>query len=215
MGRSSWWLLAWLWCAPAIGSEVVEEPALIPELPVVVEPVDPLAASLLAHNTARRRDQIRSMSVLLGWSVANMGVGAAGWATAKEPEWRAFHQMNLAWNVINLSLAVPGLVAGLREDPARLDLGGTLRASARTRTTFAVNTGLDVGWIMAGAWMWERGLRTDDPRLVGFGRSVVMQGGFLFAFDLAMWLTRGAKDRRLMLVPSVAGTLGVGLTGRL
>jgi hypothetical protein len=205
-----WGLLGWAWMAAWAGEATPV--ALIPELPVVSEPS--LSDALTRHNEARRRDQVRSMSVLLGWAAANIGVGAAGWALAEEPEWRAFHQMNLAWNGINLALAVPGLVSGLREQTGDLSLGATLRAGTRMRTTFAVNAGLDVGWVMTGVWMWERGLRTDDPRLVGFGRSVVMQGSFLLVFDLAMWLLRDGKDRRLLLVPAVDGALGVGVAGR-
>lgn len=188
----------------SVAQEAPPEP---PEAVPVLAPVD-LGPRLLAHNTWRRKTQIRSMSVLLGWSVANIGVGIGGWALADDPEWRAFHQMSVGFNAINVALAVPGLVGALRDDPARHDLLGTLRADHGTVGAFALNTGLDVGWVAVGAWMWERGERLGSPTLIGFGRSMVLQGGFLLLFDAVELALYGGRQRRFMLSPEVGGALG-------
>ena len=108
-----------------------------------------------------------------------------------------------------------GLIGGLREDTHGLDLRATLRRSASLKTSFAFNAGLDDGWAAIGAWMAERGLRTEDPRFTGFGRSMMLQGGFLLVFDTVLLIVRTKADQRLLLSPTfdpVGGT--VGLTGR-
>jgi hypothetical protein len=50
------------------------------------------------------------------------------------------------------------------------------------------NAGLDVGYMATGAWIWERGLRKGSERLEGYGKSLLVQGGFLLAFDLVLYL---------------------------
>lgn len=206
-----WWTLALL-----AHAEEVRPPDTAPPAENTVLHYDPvgLRAALDAQHRARRRDQIGAMTALLTWSTANIGVGAVGWGIADDPEWKAFHQMSVAWNAVNVAIAVPGLVGALR-DRGGLDLRGELRAGASLRTSFAVNAGLDTGWVAVGAWMAERGLRTGDARLTGFGRSMMMQGGFLLVFDTTMWLLRGSKDRRFTVSPYIGPMLGVGIGGTL
>jgi hypothetical protein len=141
-------------------------------------------------------------------------VGAVGWAVADDPEWQAFHQMSIGWNVINMSLAIPGLVGGLRTKPGEFNLGQSLKEGNGARISFAFNTGLDVGWIFTGVWFLERGIRTDNAQFKGFGRSMILQGGFLLLFDLAMWITRDVKDKRFVATPVVGDILGVQAVGR-
>ena len=154
-----------------------------------------------AHNTRRRDQQIVAMTVLTTWSAANLGVGAVGWATTYDPEWRAFHQMSVAWSGINLAISIPGLLGAVREQPRGLDLQTTLRRSAGLRISFALNTGLDVGWVALGGWLAERGLRQHDARQIGLGRSMMLQGGFLLLFDAALFALRSHDDRQLLLTP--------------
>ena len=113
--------------------------------------------------------------------------------------------MNALWNSVNLALAGGALIA--RERPA--DPTGTVavelpeyrRRAHRFEKTLLFNAGLDVGYMTVGAWLWERGSRgygsaaVSADRLQGWGRSLVLQGAFLFAFDLVM-ARRIAVDRR-------------------
>lgn len=164
------------------------------------------------HNARRARQQGEAMSALIAWSGGNIAVGAGGWALADDPEWRAFHQMSVAWGGINLAIAIPGLIGALREDTAGLSLSTTLRRSSSLKTSFALNAGLDVGWVALGGWLAERGLRTGEPMQTGFGRSMMLQGGFLLVFDAVLLGVRTADDKRLMLSPAIdpsTGTFGV------
>lgn len=173
---------------------------------------EPIHEELLAFNIRRRGDQIAGMSVLLGWSLANMGVGAVGWTQASSPEWVAFHQGNIGWNAVNVALALPGLLSGLNDNPSSHSLGDSLRLSHASQMAFGFNTGLDVGWVMMGAWLLERGARRGEPRLVGLGRSMILQGGFLFLFDLGLWMTVSSRHRRFIATPVIGEHLGVRLS---
>ena len=143
---------------------------------------------------AERSARVRrvGMGVLGTWSVANMGAGCAGWALAENERMRGFHQMNCMWNGVNAGIAAAGLVDALRPiDP--------LEARAKGRgleRALLFNAGLDVGYVMAGMWLRERGKRLEDPRLVGWGDALLVQGGFLFTFDVSLLLvhSRSAKD---------------------
>ncbi len=168
-----------------------------------------LQAAMLARNTFRRRTEIGAMSTLLVWTTANLGVGTAGFFLADNPQWKAFHRMSIGWNVINAAIGIPGLIHALRSDPASMDLRDTLRADRRLQTTFAFNTGLDVGWVMTGAFLWERGLRQDIPELIGAGQSMVMQGAFLLALDTTMLILHGTGAKRFLLSPVLGPQLGV------
>lgn len=76
------------------------------------------------------------------------------------------------------------------------------------------NAGLDVGYVLGGLYLTERAKSAakNPERLRGFGQSIVLQGGFLFVFDLAMYLIVNHHGRLLEpLLKNV--TLTGGLTG--
>jgi hypothetical protein len=58
--------------------------------------------------------------------------------------------------------------------------------------------------------MKERGLRTDDSRLIGFGKSVILQGAFLMAFDGIMYGVHHAHAKEL---PELVQNISLGPSG--
>ena len=54
--------------------------------------------------------------------------------------------------------------------------------------SFLFNAALDVAYMTAGFWLIDASnYRADDAdRFRGFGQSLILQGGFLFVFDLIM-----------------------------
>ncbi|MEL6545149.1 MAG: hypothetical protein AAFQ82_11025, partial [Myxococcota bacterium] len=108
---------------------------------------------------------------------------------------RYFHQMNAMWNVVNAGIATAGLL-GLRgelgQSVAPLQ---ALEEAVGFEQILLFNAGLDVAYIVAGAYLYERGRGRDSPRLQGYGTSLWVQGGFLLAFDLAVFaLTQQHSD---------------------
>lgn len=117
----------------------------------------------------------------------------------------------LGWGAVNTVL---GVLFFLQEEAERkkladeAKLGGAalyrrqeemIGAYRSQATVFAVNTGLDVFYIAAGAACWliaDRFLARKDS-LAGVGISAVMQGIFLFGFDLAGWLLASGRGDAL------------------
>lgn len=160
-------------------------------------PADPGPEAVRLHDAVRRRTDRRGMSVLGGWAVGNMAVGGVGAAVAEDPRWRGFHIGNLGWNTVNLGIASLGLAGGARQ-PAGADWPDTLLASHRTRVVLAVNAGIDIAYITAGAWLRQRGIDDADPMRAGLGEAVALNGIFLLGFDATMLALHGRNDRRLL-----------------
>ena len=153
--------------------------------------------NLSSWNQQRLDRNQQAMYVLGGWAVGNLAVGAFGMAQSTG-ENRAFHQMNLGWNLVNLGLAASGIWTASHTDPSTLNAWESWKAHDHTQRLFLLNAGLDVGYIMAGFWMKERGknaLKHPD-RWTGFGKSLVLQGAFLMAFDIGAFWVHQPLERR-------------------
>jgi hypothetical protein len=159
-----------------------------------------LAQSLeLTHFNQQRLDRMqRSMFVLGAWGIVNVAGGAVG-ITQTSGSQRAFHQMNLGWGIINLGLAASSWWTVSHTDPAAFDLYETAREHHRMQKILLFNAGLDVAYMAGGAWMLERAKTSaqNQDSLRGFGRSLVLQGAFLFAFDLGAAMYLGGLEKQL------------------
>jgi hypothetical protein len=167
-----------------------------------------LAPSLAAQDRApfdafdARRIQFsqRATYVLGGWAAVNLGAGLAVRANAERGSeaWH-FGSMTMGWSAINLGIAVPGLLALRKEARSPRNIADMLAAQRRTEALYLINTGLDLGYMGLGLWMQERGLRTagdDGARLWGFGNAVLVQGAFLFAYDLVAYVAHSLHWQR-------------------
>jgi hypothetical protein len=167
-----------------------------------------LAPSLAAQDRApfdafdARRIQLsqRATYVLGGWAAVNLGAGLGVRANAERGSeaWH-FSSMTMGWSAINLGIAVPGLLALRKEARTPQNIADMLAAQRRTEALYLINTGLDLGYMGLGLWMQERGLRTagdDGARLRGFGNAVLVQGAFLFAYDLVAYVAHSLHWQR-------------------
>lgn len=164
-----------------------------------------LASTTLAQQTpladlnqSRLKVQTNSMWVLTGWSAANLAYGGIA-ASQTKGSTRYFHQMNMYWNIVNLGIATPGLISSLRQKnnpPTALEQ--SIEDLHTLEKTLLFNTGLDAAYMMGGLYLLERAKNTPDQhdRLKGFGQSVVLQGGFLFTFDLISYLALRNSHRK-------------------
>jgi hypothetical protein len=122
------------------------------------------------------------------WAVTNFIVSGIGWATVPDGEARYFHQMNVLWNTVNLGLAIPGYFKAKKEVPPHT-LAETMRLQRKTENIFLLNTGLDVLYVGSGFLLRnmadKNGIKKDQYN--GFGNGMLMQGGFLFLFDLTAY----------------------------
>lgn len=139
-----------------------------------------------------RRNQVNTaaMITLGSWALANIGAGTV-LSFTNQGSAKHFHEMNALWNTVNLGLAGAGLAGSLRAVPGG-ELFASIDAQHRLEKILLFNAGLDVGYIMAGLYLGELSRRRADQRdrLAGYGRSLVLQGGFLLGFDLVVYLVQ-------------------------
>ena len=208
--------------APTVESGV-ESPAAPP--PVAEPEVRDGAGG--AFHRAQNRLSFASGGILLGWGLTNVAVGVAGNLTS-EGRVRYFHQGNWAWNTVNVALGIAGLVGAARGREPVTSVRQGVEAGRKSQLVFAINAGLDVLYVSAGAAMWQLTLDDTTPvaqRVGGYGQALVLQGAFLFAFDVAMlWAHEILIDRyaapaglarlRPQLAPRPEGGLTLGLALR-
>ncbi len=158
------------------------------------------------------------MWVLGAWAAGNILAGAVG-SSQTSGQTKYFHQMNMGWGIINLSLAGVGLYGALHGNNA-LSLSASLQAQGKLEKIFLFNAALDIAYITGGFYLQERSRRAVNPdRLKGFGKSIVLQGAFLLLFDAAMYGIhhhQGSALHKLVDQMQLSATpQGIGVTVRL
>jgi hypothetical protein len=160
----------------------------------------------LEHHEARQTEGF----VLLGWGAANVvGGGIAAAIGHNDAVVLSAGLVSAGWGLVNglLSLILLDL-SGSREDDIRNGRLGDLtdplevREQAvvdqlRSGQIFALNLGLDVGYIAGGALMYFLGRERDEGALAAAGVTVAAQGLFLLVFDLVNWLGSNARAEEL------------------
>ena len=171
------------------------------------------AQSLADFNYKRLETNKKAMLVLGTWAVGNIAVGATLMGKA-EGEQKYFHQMNAGWNLVNLGLAAAGYYAAAKADPASFDAFNTLQEQYGVQKILLFNAGLDVGYMLGGLYLIERSKRTEKKpeRLKGFGQSILLQGAFLFAFDLGANFFHAKNNEGLRSLPGLLSFNGQGLS---
>jgi hypothetical protein len=150
---------------------------------------DPTDALLLL-NRSRELLAERGMGVLGAWALLNLVVSGYFVAhTDKRAEAHYFHQMNVGWNLINAALAVFGILSAHPNQVAGMTLAESLTAQFNFEKILLFNAGLDVAYVATGSWLRARAATTDrrPERLLGFGRSLWLQGAFLLVFDACFY----------------------------
>lgn len=165
-----------------------------------------------SYTSKSNRIEKRSMAALTVWSSLNIVSGSIGWATTKE-ESKHFNQMNLAWNIINLGIALPSL---LRKHPMNLTNEEVFIRQNKIEKILLINIGLDIAYITGGFLFKEMSKNNPDNyhRFRGFGNSLILQGGFLLAFDIIQFMVH--QQHRKKGSPNLSSGLsfsnkGVGL----
>lgn len=138
---------------------------------------------------------------LLAWSVLSLAAGALLWRRGS-PFWRGFGAQALGWGAIDALIALSGLRPGQQPsaEPAR--------AARNLRRLLWFNAALDVGY-MAGGLRLARGKGRSDASWRGQGWGIVVQGAFLFVFDVVHGLRVPAP-----VEPAEAGLEGTNRNGK-
>ncbi len=121
---------------------------------------------------------------LLLWSTLSIVAGAIMLLAGDAPWWRGFGLQAVVWGAIDAGIALFGQRASQkRQASAPPGPETTAREARNLRRLLWINTGLDVLYVAGGLLLVStRG--QSDPFAAGTGWGIVLQGGFLFVFDL-------------------------------
>ena len=152
----------------------------------------------LGYNQNRIQKQQTAMKILGTWAVGNILLGSIMVGKSNGVT-QGFHQMNIGWNAVNLAIAGFGWYSTSRIDPASFDVYTTIQENYKLQKILLFNAGLDIGYVAGGAYLIERSKNTTKrpDRLKGWGQSLLLQGGFLFAFDLTAYLILAKDNEKL------------------
>jgi hypothetical protein len=145
------------------------------------------AQDLFQFNQQQQKMNGIGMTILGSWAIGNVAWGVSG-LNNTNAQYANFSQMNLSWGAINLGLALPGYLRSKRTFYSEYDLKKTYSEQIKLEKIFLANGMIDIAYMTFGGLLLERAkwdtLRKEQ--LTGFGQSIIMQGAFLFVFDLAM-----------------------------
>ncbi len=164
------------------------------------------------HGFQQERNDINqtAMLVLGSWAVVNILAGGYGNFNAKG-EAKYFNQFNAMWNVVNLGIATFGYFNAVNSDPSLMTNLEILKDYSSLQSFLLLNTGLDVAYIMTSFYLKERSKNSSgSDRLKGYGNSLLIQGGFLLAFDVALYFIH-QNNADINLYPQLESLLTGGL----
>ena len=122
------------------------------------------------------------------YAVGNFAISGAGYFSSEDEYTKHFHEMNVMWNTVNFGLALPGYLKA-KKNAGDWDAAEMERQQRKTQSIFLINSAVDIGYIATGMYLrGEAENRPDESDMFrGYGDSMVLQGSFLFAFDLVAY----------------------------
>ncbi|HXS36875.1 MAG TPA: hypothetical protein VN721_09250 [Flavipsychrobacter sp.] len=156
--------------------------------------------SLHMLNKIRIKTNRTGMIVLGTWGIGNIVAGTAGYFSAKEKQYKYFGEMNVAWGVINTAIAGLGFAGTIREMNQNLSGNDIYRRYKSTKRLYLINAGLDIVYMGIGGILIRHSdavSSSDNPaRWRGYGKSIFMQGAFLFIFDNVMYAEHTKNNKK-------------------
>lgn len=137
------------------------------------------------------------LSALVGWSASNMIVGGVMQARSTGQN-QYFHRMNIYFNSVNLALGGLGLLDAYKQ--RSVTLKDVYERQQEIEKIYLFNTALDLSYVAVGWGLLNLSLsKTGDERFMnaGYGNSMVLQGSFLFAYDLVMLMVHKRNNPTL------------------
>lgn len=155
-------------------------------------------SELLNFNEQRLDYNQKGMLILGSWALGNMAVSSFR-LQAENRETQAYHQMNLAWNAVNLAIAGFGYYSALNAS-ADLSLAESILEQNKISKVLLFNAALDLGYMVGGAYLMERSKNSEQKdRLKGFGQAVIVNGAFLLVFDSIMYYMHSSHESSILI----------------
>jgi hypothetical protein len=125
-------------------------------------------------------------TILAAWAGVNIIQGSISATNAIGAD-RYFFKTNAYWNLVNMGVAIYGLIGVRNELKKSISFNENLIAQQKIEKLLLLNTGLDLAYISIGLYLKERGARMNSESATGIGNSLLLQGAFLFIFDLVQY----------------------------
>jgi hypothetical protein len=157
--------------------------------------------SLDEINQTRYKHSLNGMIAFSSWTGANLIAGTVGVLTTKG-ETQHFFEMNLYFNIVNLGLAIPGLIGAVKAKRTGLSFEESVKEVQKVKTVYLVNGVLDLTYITAGFLLREMSRNNSNDiqlknRLAGYGNSLIVQGSFLLIYDFIEFGVHAINGKRL------------------
>lgn len=166
--------------------------------------------ALLDFELSRQDINKNGMLILGTWALGNILLGSYG-AIKTSGEAKYFHQFNAMWNVVNLGIAAFGYFNAAGSDPNSMTGMEIINGYNSLQNFLLLNAGLDVAYMVTGLYLKERSKNSSKAdRLRGYGNSLLLQGGFLLAFDIALYFIN-QNNASVNLYPHLESLLNNGL----
>lgn len=149
-------------------------------------------------NQERKNIGSASMAVLGGYAIGNLAIGIPN-AIQLSGKDKYFNEMNCYWNVVNLGIGIGGYIGNQGKNTQGLTLEQSLAEQSKTMKIYGINAGLDVLYIGSGWALMAFANKAPkaEQRLLGFGESLLVQGGFLLLYDSTMLLIHGLHGKKI------------------
>jgi len=140
----------------------------------------------------------KGMLVLGSWATANLLLNPILQLNTDGSR-KYFHQMNVYWNVVNLGIAGVGYYSATHEQLPSV-LSEAILAQNKIEKTLLFNAALDITYVVGGVWLIEKSKHShkQQERLKGYGQSLILQGTWLFSFDLVFYLVQNHHGKELL-----------------
>lgn len=147
------------------------------------------------------------------WALANMAYSGGTLLLGDTQGDRMHaHRANVAWNVVNLAIVVPGYIRSLKREPTEADLESSIRSQLSMERIILFNVGFNVSYIAAGISFLNMGQNRGNVMAEGFGRSLIIQGSFLLLADgITFFRLKKHSDTLWDRVEWGGGPYGVGM----
>ena len=159
--------------------------------------------SLDEINKKRCQYNWNGMIIFSTWTSTNLIASTVG-LVASDGATKHFFEMNLYFNLINMAIAVPGIISAKNKlkKYKGLNFEKSIKEAQRVKTTFIVNAVLDVSYIATGFLLREMANNPthvqNKNRFRGFGNALILQGAWLFVFDFIEYGLQTANGKKLM-----------------
>ncbi len=122
-----------------------------------------------------RQYQMLVIRRLLQWSLISLGMGSLMIFGTRF--WRDLGKQFIGWALVNLGIVYFGIRMNQEQQASLPDPDAQHNEGQKLRRLLEINTLIDVLYMAGGRQMMRRGSR-------GTGLGILIQGGFLFLFDL-------------------------------